>query len=362
MLMIGSIVGAGFASGREIVAFFGSDISPLVAVFCGLGIFAVSAMLLTIGNKVGKDSFGEVNQQLLGKFSGFADIFLLLNGFIVLSGMLAGMDSLFDSVLPLSPAYSVISGIICVLIVMKGVDRVMKGSGFIVPVIIACLMTVCLFNYRFDLTGGVVKNLPAAVIYVSMNMVLSSTVFTTMRKYTQRQILGASAITGGAIGLIMYFIIVALNKTQTYPYPMPIIEIAKSTSTALYVLSVIAVAVGIFTTMMTAMSGLTGFFVGYVGSRAYAAVIVLFTGLIVSNLGFENVIGYLYPLIGVVGLLYIIVCFAYLTRNRYKRLSKAAKSLFDNGHDDVHKGGKKAKDKGRGHYEIELKDLSSVND
>jgi len=344
MLMIGAIIGAGFASGREIVAFFGNQISPLVALFCAIGIFIVSVMLLTIANKVNKDSFGEVNQQLLGKFSGFADLFLLLNGFIVLSGMMAGMDSLFSPIFNVAPAYSIISGILCIFIVMRGVDRLLKGNEMIVPIIIIALITVCLFNYKSSPLLPIKEDIPSTVIYVSMNMMLCSTVFTTMHKYSFKQIVYASGLTAIIIGGLMYLMIAALNKTKAYPYPMPIVEIARNTSPILYFLSIIAVAVGIFTTMMTAMSGLTSFFEGYVDSRFYASVIVFISGLIVSNLGFENVIGYLYPIIGLVGLLYVIVCFAYLTRNRYKRLSKTAKTFFNNRNNPVHHSRQNAKD------------------
>jgi len=340
MLMIGAAIGAGFASGREMVAFFGNEISPWVSFICGGGIFCISLMFLYIGSKVKKNSFGEVNQELLGRFSGFADVFLLINGFIVLSGMLAGMDSLFQPIFPLKIKYSLISGIICVLVVTKGMDKMMKGSGFIVPIIIIALVTVCLFNYEYSSDSGLAQDIPSAIIYISMNMILCSTVFTTLHKFTLKQIVGASAITGIVIGVLMFLIILAINKTQTYPYPMPIIEMAKNTSMILYVLSVIAVAIGIFTTMMTAMSGLTDFFINYAGSRVYSAIVVLIASLIVSNFGFENVIGYLYPIIGVVGVLYIVVCFTYLTKGRYKRLSKSAKSFFNNGHANIHKGSK----------------------
>lgn len=352
MLMIGSIIGAGFASGREIVAFFGTEISWWISIVCGLGIFAISLVLLSIGIKVKKDSFGEVNQQILGRFSPFADVFLLLNGFIVLSGMLAGMDSLFHPIFSFAPAYSVVSGIVCVFIVTKGVQGIINGSGIIVPLIIIALIAVCAFNFSTSYMTKTAQDLPAAVVYVSMNMMLASTVFTTVNKYSYKQIVGASALTGGVIAVLMLLIISALNKTQTYPYPMPIVEIAKNTSPALYVFSIIAVAIGIFTTMMTAMSGLTEFFVPFVGSRAYSAVFVLLLSLMVSNLGFETVIAYLYPIIGVVGLFYIAICFVYLTRNRYRKLSKTANSFFDNRHHDIHKSGKQTKNQSRSHNQV----------
>ena len=39
MLIVGTMIGAGFCSGREIVSFFGSRISIFVAPICGVLIF-----------------------------------------------------------------------------------------------------------------------------------------------------------------------------------------------------------------------------------------------------------------------------------------------------------------------------------
>ena len=67
MLIIGTIIGAGFASGRELVSFFGTRISPFTAVLCGLAIFALSVVFLFIGSKLRSSNVSEVNRKLAGR-------------------------------------------------------------------------------------------------------------------------------------------------------------------------------------------------------------------------------------------------------------------------------------------------------
>ena len=49
MLVVGTVIGAGFASGREIVAFFGVTPSPWVALLCAAITFVMCAVFLLVG-------------------------------------------------------------------------------------------------------------------------------------------------------------------------------------------------------------------------------------------------------------------------------------------------------------------------
>ena len=48
MLIVGTVIGAGFCSGREIVSFFGSGVSIVVAPVCGVSIFLVFMLFIYI--------------------------------------------------------------------------------------------------------------------------------------------------------------------------------------------------------------------------------------------------------------------------------------------------------------------------
>lgn len=346
MLIIGTIIGAGFASGREIVSFFGSDISPLVAPLCGAVIFVLSVLFLTAGAKINATNIGEVNVKVAGKLHACADIFLLVNSLIVLSGMLAGMDSLGNMVLPIAPAYSVVSGVLCMLVVLKGMKGLLNCNSVIVPVIIAAMILVCSLSFdgvRFEapFSGFTLLTI---LVYISMNMMLASTVLTTMGKLSFKTILISSGIAATVMSLLMLLIINGLNGSGTTDAAMPVLMLAKKISPVLFGLMVGVIAISIFTTMMTAMAGLTGWLDTLIGDKKYTVLIVFLAGLILSNLGFENVVAYLYPLIGVIGAIYIFLVIMFVARK--SPLAVTLRSLFHKRDDKIHKRRKDAKNQG----------------
>ena len=308
MLIVGTIIGAGFASGKEISAFFGQNISPFVAPAVGLGIFLLCYLFCTIGRTFKSHDFSEVNHKLLGKLHVVADAFLLLNSLIVLSGMLSGMDSLFGSLFPIAPAYSIISGVLCAIIVAKGLKGLLKGNSIIVPFIVLFIILVCCFNIgkpMFSFAFGPFT-IPAVIIYICMNIMLACTVLTTVDE-KPKTVFWASLIAALIMTALMLLIILTLNNNDI-DADMPLIAIAASTNKVLYYIAIAAVATSIFTTMMTAMSGLSSWLTPLTGDKRFAVAVSLVGGLIVSNLGFNNVVAYLYPLIGLIGLIYVLLC------------------------------------------------------
>lgn len=322
MLIVGTVIGAGFATGKEITAFFGKQISPFVALFVGLGLFVLCYMFCTIGRIFKCRDFGEVNRKMLKRTHFIADAFLLLNSLIVLSGMLSGMDSLFSPLLPIAPAYSIISGLLCAVIVAKGLKGLLGGNSIIVPFIILFIVLVCCFNIGASSVPKLrLSSIPAAIIYVCMNIMLACTVLTTVNE-KPKTIFWASLIASVIITVLTLLIILTLNGNDTNA-DMPLIAIA-ARSKLLYYASIAAVATSIFTTMMTAMSGLSSWIKELVGSNVFSVIISLIAGLIVSNFGFANVVSYLYPVIGFFGLIYVVLCMKYLVKKRWrlKRLKR----------------------------------------
>ncbi|MDR2202485.1 MAG: hypothetical protein LBP26_07020 [Clostridiales bacterium] len=308
MLIIGTVIGAGFASGREIVSFFGADVSPFAAFACGALIFLLSAVFLFLGSRLRLNNISAVNRRLAGGAHAVIDIFLLFNNFIVLSGMLAGTDSLFRPMLNIAPFYSIAAGSLCVFIVCRGVKGLLDCNRIVVPLIIAALAALCLFA---DKTAAapprpfVFGTAGVALVYVAMNMMLAGTVLTTVSGLSKGNILWGSGIASAVMTLLIFLLILAINASPAASADMPVLEIARALGPFAYRLITAVIAVSIFTTMLTAMNGLTDWFYTLFASRLYASVLVLLTALSLSNLGFANVVTYLYPIIGVLGVVYV---------------------------------------------------------
>lgn len=351
MLIIGTIIGAGFSSGRELISFFGSGISLWVAVLCGVAIFLLCALFLYIGSKTGANNVSEVNVKLIGRFHFIPDSFLLVNSLIVLGGMLAGIDSLGSALLPISPVYSILMGILCIFVVTKGIKGLLNCNSIVVPIIIFALILISIWSIfkgniglNFDFKLSV---LPTIAIYVSMNMMLASTVLTTMGRLSKKDILVSSTVAGGVIMLIVAGLILALNACDFRYEDMPVLAIAKAINPFVAVLIAIVIAVSIFTTMLTAMQGLCAWFSSLFGKGIYCPIVVLLAGFLLSRLGFSNVVSLLYPVIGVLGLFYVLLGLIFVLRNA--PLPKPLYALFHHRNSHIHKGGKHTQNDCRGH-------------
>lgn len=320
MLIIGTMIGAGFCSGREIVSFFGSGISVFVAPVCGVIIFAACVLFLTAGAKIGEKSFDKVNGVLLGKYHFVADGFLLLNNLIVLSAMVAGFNSLCRSLVPV-PVFGTVAAIVCAFIVGRGAKGMLDCNFLVVPVIIVSLAAVCFSAFKtgiMDASLGVFRFriFPISAVYVSMNMMLASTVLTTLGKLSKKQIILSSALAAAFITALLALLITALNCTGNYAAEMPILEISSGAGKWLYVILSIVTGISIFTTMLTAIGGLCGYLEGKFAGKIFNSAVVIIAGTVFSFLGFTRVVSLFYPLVGVLGIAYIAVCARYMRKSK----------------------------------------------
>ncbi len=363
MLIVGTVIGAGFASGQELISFFGVGCSPFIAVLCALLIFILSVVFLYIGTKTASSDISGVNELLLGKFHVILDIFILFNSFVVLSGMLAGLDTIGNMFFPLAPIYSIGFGILCVFVVVKGSKGILSVSKIVVPVVIILLVFVCCFttSYYGSVTSTYCASVLSAVIYICMNMMLAGTVLTTMGKLDKKIIVSSCVISSIILGILIFVLILALNSfAYSSAVDMPILYMAKQINPLIYALVVIVVVISIFTTMMSAMSGLVSWFELIFKSKIFSCVVVVLGAYIVSNIGFSKVVALLYPLIGVLGVFYALL--ALLFGLRKSPLSKPCSKLFKQCHSKIHDARKHTKNDSRSHDEIKFKHLPAVDD
>jgi len=327
-LLVGAIVGAGFASGREVLSFFGDSPSIFIAPIVGAVFFLGSILFLSVGRKVRADNITQANLLIMGNKHIAADIFLLFNGVVILGGKLAAMNSLFVMVLFDVPfMYSIITGLLCAALVMKGVKGLLKSNAVLTPLVTAIMIVICVFaivrgggsqGSNIRVFAPPLLSFPMILVYMSMNMMLASTVLNTIWGFNKRQIVLSSAIAGAVVAGLMAVLIFALNSGD-YDTVMPLITMALSGGAILFYFAVAAIALSIFTSMMTAMIGLNSWLKPLTGGKWYSIAVVLVAGLILSMLGFENVVGFLYPVIGVIGFAYIVWCIVYLCKEKKQR-------------------------------------------
>lgn len=316
MLIVGTVIGAGFASGKEVVAFFGCAPNIWTAFIAGVLVFVCSTVFLFIGKCVKKTDVGEVNGVVFGRWRLFADVFMLFNSMIVLGAMLAGTDSLVSEFINIRPLASIIMGVLCAVTAVKGIQGVIKTNAILVPIMITflCVCSLCSINYAFDVQTSAIDPYNI-VLYVSMNMILGGSVLTTVHKLSSREIIISSVVAAILIGGLLTVMMYALRTIDAAQYDMPMLVVALKSGSVMYLAGLPVLAASIFTTMLSAFKSVYDYIVAFVNNRLVAASSVLVCGLAVGALGFSNVVNILYPVIGGMGLLYLACNVLYLIKS-----------------------------------------------
>ena len=320
MLIVGTMIGAGFASGKEIVSFFGAVPNVFIALVAGVLVFGCSTLFLFVGRRVKKTDIGEVNGAVFGKLRPFADVFMLFNSMTVLGAMLAGTDSLVAEFIDLRPLASVITGLVCAVVAVRGLKGVLKANAVLVPVMIVFLAVCSILAIEFPFRASSSPIKPySVVLYVSMNMILGGGVLSTVHELSPREIILSSAVASALIAGLLMLIMGALSSSSAAHADMPMLLIALKSGKVMYFICLPVIAASIFTTMLSAFKSVYDYLSGFIKHNIVSAGLVLAAGLLVGAFGFSTVVGRIYPIIGGIGLLYLAANGWYLFKTRIKR-------------------------------------------
>lgn len=320
-VMFGSIVGAGFASGKEVwfyFAQFGWACFPLIAL-AGVLLFLLGYTFLEFGKKYGIKSVQQMNTQLFGKFGIIGEIIFIFGNFILLSAMFAGANSLFDIVFSqdLYRFASVFTAIIAVVISWLGFEKMVKVNLAVVPamvLIIAVAFVYCLIDssgFIVPMVNGTERIISAiffCILYVCSNLFFAGFIFARLGTQHSKKInLAGSAIGAGFMVLCLVGMVISIYLN---PYSsmsdMPLVYIAGSAGHVFGIITLIVVWIGIATTAVSLVYTISIWLEKYFHSFKLCSIVVCIICLIISGLGFGAIVSYCYPVLGVVGVLFII--------------------------------------------------------
>lgn len=339
--LLGAIIGAGFASGREIVAFFTvSGLNFLSALICCLVSFLFCFVFLRVGSIVKGKTLIEVNKIISPKFSPLFSVAIILNSFIVLSAMTAGVTEIGNDLCGFGFILTAVVFVIVSVLSSKGRKGVLKGGLILVLLMVALVLFIGINGGAFKVEFSTLSVKPTRVIlYVAMNMLLAAGVSVVDNNLTAKQCFFVAALTSVAIGVLAYILATVIRRNGVSESEMPILDLAFRMGKVEYYAAVLLLLLSIITTMLTCLCDVVEFLDGYISCRALSIFVTLSISLIVSLIGFSDVIALFYPVIGIIGVLYFALCFV-------KLFSPAFYKLFHKRNREVHKRGKQAKNHG----------------
>ncbi|QIB69594.1 hypothetical protein Ami103574_09725 [Aminipila butyrica] len=356
LMYVGTIMGAGFASGREIWQFF--------CVFEEkgyIGIFVIGALFLTIGlmtshiaRTLNTNDMGKVivpgNNEKLVEFVGY---FMALMLFTVLITMSSAGGALFHQQLGQS---RILGGavIICLVIltVIGGFERVAKVFRFIMPVLVVVVVSVCLMVIFMDLPQGeeqaelVISPLTpnwfvSAMQYISYNVLALVPIVATasVNAKSRKHALLGTALGAVFLGLLAFVLGKALFTDMGFSQAMDMPMLAYSAKISKGV-NLVYTGVLIFAIYASATSNYYGFTTKMKTQkhRKLKIVIIAWLGFLCGLIGFTNVISFMFPIEGFMGfaiIAMVVVNFFQVIRNSRKEAALAAENTEESSEDSM---------------------------
>ncbi|MFS0590288.1 hypothetical protein AB1L05_01685 [Cytobacillus horneckiae] len=342
---IGIIIGAGFASGQEVLQFFTTFgwpgfIGTIVATF----LFAFLGMNITqIGSRLQTQSHKEVVNHICGKYLGLVVDFIItffLFGVAVI--MFAGAGSTFEQQFGIPQAYgSFIMVAMTILTCYFNVDRVMTIIGSITPFLL--ILVMILSGYALFTTEASFSNLDGiaqqgssaasnwllgSVLYVSFNITCGVAMLAVMGGTTKNEKhAGWGGIIGGlGLGLMLILINVGMftRIEDVGTLDIPMLYIANEISPVAGIIMSIVLLAMIFNTAVGMIYSFSARWMKPEGKKFKGLVtIVGLVGFALSFVGFTTLVGTLYPITGYLGFLLIgAIIIAWMRSKRKNRTTE----------------------------------------
>lgn len=325
---IGIIVGAGFASGQEVLQYFTSFgyMGTVAAVFSTI-LFAYLGMTLTrVGSRLQTTSHREAIYTISGRYLGVVvDYIIVFTLFGVGVVMIAGAGSILHQQFSI-PSFigSLIMTLLIIMTGMLNVEKVIAVIGSVTPFLIITLVLISIYSLMtMDLSFSelhlfakeVDTTLPnwfvSAINYVSFNIAVGAGMSLVMGGTEENERIAAIGGLLGGIGIGVLIIIAHLaifSKVDVIAqYEMPLLKIVDNISPFLGIFMTIILFGMIFNTAVSMFYAFVARFVQMETKKSN--IVIVITGLIafiLSFVGFTNLVAELYPLIGYLGLFLII--------------------------------------------------------
>lgn len=319
-VIIGSVIGAGFASGQEIKAFFNN--------YGNLGLFGIIVSTALISFVIYK-VFIMILEKDISTYSQFSNILFrnhkimnmsiqnIINIFLLISFfiMIIGFASYFEQELHL-PSYvgAIVIAVLCYFTFLGNIDRIIKVNELLMPILLLLILFLGVKVLNFDSIeitelGGLRYGnwFISSVLYASYNSILLIPILIGLKKEItdKKQITKVSLITMLCVTIPAIVIYLLLYTTDISNIEIPIIFIARDLGTIYKYLYSFVILAAIFTSAVCA--GYSFLKNVFTKKRSYrkAAIVICVIAVFLSKFSFSYLIQIIYPIFGVIGIVQI---------------------------------------------------------
>lgn len=336
VVFIGTIVGAGLASGKEITQFFTSfGLSSFIGILvCGLFYVAMGSILSKISISYKLNSYSEamntISPNFFGKLTGIiTTLYLISSASIILAGSGALINQFFGIPKLLG---SILMMILAIFFLLRGTDGLIEVNSFIVPLLLFTITTIFIlylifwrdmFSFEFLSKFPPVKKgiTVSTILYAGYNILCSSGVIVPLSTKVNNKKTMFWGILFGATGLAILSVIINLllmaNQPYIYKYEIPLLNVAERFGNVIQALLLVIILLEMFSTEVSDVYSISktlkqSFNIDF----KKGIFIIMAIALPISQIGFTSLISTLYPFFGVLSLIFITQCIIFYFKHK----------------------------------------------
>lgn len=338
-VFIGTIVGAGLASGEEITLFFtrygyksfiGIILCLIIYIFMGFNVIHISI-------KYNLKSYNEYVKKVSPGFLGqVIDIVTCFFWICSASIILAGSGALISQYFHISSWFgTVLMCCMSLFVLLKNTKGLIEINSFIVPCLLIIITTIFILfiNLSKEIVNvSYIKAIPktnnnwliSCLLYGGFNTLSCSGVLVPLSSEIKNRKALRGGIVLGAIGLTLVGLIInfmlLLNVPNIYRYDIPLLYVAHRFGVLIQIMLLGIIWFEMFSTQVSDIYSLSktlenAFKIPY----KKCVVIIMLITIPISRLGFVKLISYVYPAFGVISLIFIIQCILFRLKEKNKK-------------------------------------------
>ena len=308
--------------GQEIYLFFGIyGIQGIIGIVISqliIGLVIYKVLTISINNKI--ENYDELlkhinkNHKIREIIKIIINIFLLLSFYV----MIAGFSAYFSQELGIPNIIgATIVTIFCYITFMGNIERLVQVNTLLIPILVIFIIILTSKNLdaytqlpKLDVHYSIYQVILSAVLYASYNSITLIPIIITLKKYIKKkkQMIKTSILCVIILIILAMAVYVAGQMGHIYKYIYGII-----------------ILVAIFTSSISAGYGILENYIKKPKKYKAITIMICLSSILISNIGFSNLINLLYPIFGFLGIVQI--CLIFACKNHIKSWKKMQKLI-----------------------------------
>ena len=316
----GAVIGAGFASGQELLLFFArfGIRGAWGLVLAGILFILLAVMILSAGKQRANGDFKTYIRQIFG--TNLAEVYyLIIQIFMAVSFcvMISGSDALFCEQFGFPKGVgALLSALFCFFILQKGANCLAITNLILVPLMTVGMILVCVWFLLMqtepvwfsgtDLRGNIFLS---AILYVSYNMMTAAAVLVPISKTASCK---KTAMLGGALGggllnllAVLVFVVLVFAQNMMFLGEMPILRVSQTLGMWVSVLYAVVLLMAMMTTAVANGFSVMEHFTAKGGNRRLYAVLLCLASVLAAKIPFSKMLDTCYTFFGCLGICFL---------------------------------------------------------